>query len=612
MAKVSPHLARKLALLPDKPGVYLWIDEAGVIIYVGKALVLKHRVRSYVTGTPSDSKTARLVKRIADLDYIVTETESEAFTLEANLIKRHRPQYNILLKDDKKYPFIQVSLSEPFPRVTVTRDLVKDGSRYFGPYTDVKALRRTLRHMEWIFPLRTCRRVIPDGEPIYEKACINHQLGLCPAPCIGLVNKNDYRRTVSQLIHFLQGKHGQIIEEMRVEMEHLSEEMRYEEAAKVRDRINELERLKRNQTMYFSDLKDRDIIALYREESIAAIVVLKMIEGKIINKELYPLVQVEEASEEELMNTFLTQYYAGRDDLPHDILLQVEPTEMDVLQNWLHNRLHVPQRGDKNQLIGIARQNAFHYVEETKLSHLRRASRTIVPVQELKDKLQLRKLPRKMVCMDISTIQGTDTVSSAVYFENGKPSKKRYRHFIMQTVEGQNDFASMAETLTRFLRNCQEDPDLKPDLIIIDGGKGQLSAAHAILANSQATDIEMISLAKRIEEVFLPNQSESIILPRNSVALRLLTAIRDEAHRFAITFHRKRRSNRTLTSALDQIKGVGDKTKFLLLKEFGSVEAIKNAKVQEIAKVKGVGPKLAETIVTALQNNEETTAPESS
>ncbi|HNX00463.1 MAG TPA: excinuclease ABC subunit UvrC [Candidatus Cloacimonadota bacterium] len=601
MAEISQALKEKLLLLPDKPGVYQWLDEKKKVIYVGKALNLKNRVKSYVTGVPVDRKTRRLVEHIADLDYIITNTESEAFALEANLIKKYRPKYNILLKDDKRYPFIKITLNEPFPRIIITRDLMRDGSKYFGPYTDVKYLRRTLRSMEWMFPVRNCKRIINDGPPQYERACINYQLGLCTAPCVGKISRKDYRKIINQIMNFLSGKHSIIIEEMKEEMQRLSSEMNFEEAAKFRDRIKEVEKIQNSQTMYFTDEKNRDIIGIYQEENLGAMVVLKMRAGKLINKELYPLTQLEDSTPGELMSSFLGQYYSNVDDLPHDILLQVEPDDFEVMNEWLHKRILLPQRGEKNQLITMARQNAFNYVEEQKLSHLRKTHRTVFPVQELKDRLNLPKLPRKIVCFDISTIQGTDTVASGVFFENGKPLKKQYRHFIIKTVSGQDDFASMAETLDRYLKNVQEQENEKPDLIIIDGGKGQLSSANAILKRFDFPDILIMSLAKRIEEIFIPDHSHSIILPRSSSALRLITNIRDEAHRFAITFHRQRRSSRTLVSDLDQIKGVGEKTKFLLLKEFGSVAEIMKAKPEDLAKVKGIGLKLARAIIQQLQ-----------
>ncbi len=597
MAKISEELKTKLRLLPTKPGCYLWKNDKGKIIYVGKAVNLKNRVMSYVSGKPSDSKTARLVSKIADLDYIITNTETEALELEANLIKQHRPRYNILLKDDKRYPFIKVTTKEPFPRVFVTRDYVKDGNKYFGPHTNAGAVRKTMRLMEWIFPIRRCQRLIPADKIVFTKACINYQLGTCTAPCIGKIGVEEYRHIVEQMMRFLKGKHNAIIDELKCEMQEQADKMEFEKAALTRDKIEALQKVQSNRTMFLTDFKDRDIIALAKEEDIAAVVVIKMVEGKVLHKETYPLTQVKESTEAEILSFFLQSYYAQVDDLPHSILLQLEPTDMKILNDWLGNRLTLPQRGEKAQLINVAKLNAFNFVEEQKLAHLRKATRTIIPIQELKELLDLPKLPRKIVCMDISTIQGSDTVSSAVFFENGKPKKNLYRKYIIKTVEGQDDFASMAETLERFLKETNENEPLKPDLIVIDGGKGQLNKAFNQLKKQSDGSISMISLAKRIEEVFVAGHKTSILLPRSSGALRVLVDVRDEAHRFAITFHRQRRSKRTIKSELDNIKGVGEKTKFLLLKEFGSVDGIKHAKVGELTEIKGISLKLASEII---------------
>ncbi|TDF72805.1 excinuclease ABC subunit UvrC [Candidatus Syntrophosphaera thermopropionivorans] len=596
MEKIPEKIAEKLPLLPDHPGIYLWKNAEDEIIYIGKAKSLKNRVTSYFSSTNKDIKTEHLLKYIADLDYILVPTEQDAFILEANLIKRYKPKYNVLLKDDKRYPFVKITLNEPFPRIIVTRDYVRDGSRYFGPFTDTKSLRMTLRNLEWIFPVRTCSRQIPADRIKYQKACINYQLGKCPAPCIGAISQEEYMQIVKRQMRFLEGHHDEILEEFKTEMNNLSEELKFEEAAKLRDRIQAIEHIQKRQVVYSPDSRNTDVIGFYQEENIAICVVLRIVNGMIINKEDYPLANVEENTPEEILAAFLKLYYSNRDELPDEILLPFEPSELEELNEWLQGIISIPKRGEKSQLVAMAKNNAFHLVEEHKLAHLRKANRTIYPIQELKEKLGLPKLPRKMVCLDISTIQGTDTVASAVFFENGKPKKKSYRHFIIKTLDTQNDYAALQETLTRYLKECEENPEMLPDLFIIDGGKGQLNACLEVLNNSNYPDIPIISLAKRIEEIFLPNNSISITLPRSSSALRLLIAIRDEAHRFAITFHRSRRSRRTLISELEEISGIGEQTKFLLLKELGSVEAIKNASPEKLNSIKGIGPKTAEKI----------------
>jgi excinuclease ABC subunit C len=383
-------------------------------------------------------------------------------------------------------------------------------------------------------------------------------------------------------------------------MNECSTKLDFERAAMIRDKIADIQKLNNSRNLFFTDQKNRDVIGVYKEEHLAAVVVLKVLSGKLLNKEVYDMDNVADSTNQQILAAFLQQYYTDKlDNLPARILLQFEPEDMEILNNWLNNKLFVPQRGDKRSIIQIAKDNAFNHVEEQKLKYLRKSNRTIFPIKELKDKLGLRKLPRKMICLDISTIQGTDTVSSLVFFENGKPKKKNYRHFIIKTVSGQDDFASLAETLQRYLAKIEEQE--KPDLIVIDGGKGQLSSALEILEDMQVDNIEMISLAKRLEEVFLPNKKESILLPRSSSALRLLINLRDEAHRFAITFHRKKRSKRILQSDLDRIHGIGDKMKFLLLKEFGSVENIARASLSDLMNIKGMGRKSAEKVLNSLK-----------
>lgn len=598
MIKTSQELEKKLELLPDNPGVYLWKNKEKEVIYVGKAKNLKHRVRSYLQEH-KDRKTRQLQKHIHDLDYIVVSSESNALILEATMIRKYSPKYNVMLKDDKRYPFIKIT-NDPFPKIEKTRTLVKDGSSYYGPYSRFPDIRKILSLLEWIFPLRNCNRTIPKDEIKYTKACINYQLKKCLAPCIGKISYPEYKKLVKNVKDFLQGKHYSLMTSLKEEMQEASDELKFEVAAELRDKIQALEKFSEKQNMFFSDLKNRDIIAVYREESIAAVVVLKMIEGRVNNKELYPLKNVEDESAGALLSYFITDYYSQKDELPDDIIVSTEPDDLDTLNEWLKNKIKVPQKGEKNNLVVIARKNAFMYVEDKKLQGIRSKNRTIFSVQELKDVLKLDRLPRKMVCMDISTIQGEENVSSAVYFENGKPLKKKYRHYIIKSVVGQDDFASMAETITRFLNGCRENSEMTPDLIVIDGGKGQLNAANNILKDYSDLNVQLISLAKRIEEVYIPNHDESIILPKTSSALKLLTHIRDESHRFAITFHRKRRSARTLISQLDNINGVSEKLKFSLLKEFGSVEIIKNATIEELMMIKGIGESTANNILEVL------------
>jgi len=601
MQKITKKIQEKLKLLPLSPGVYIMKNASNKIIYIGKAKVIRNRLRSYFTNAHLDMKTTELVSKVADFEYILTKTEGQAFELEANLIKKHKPKYNIQLKDDKRKPFIKITISKPFPQVFITRELNKNGSKefYFGPYTDTKALRQTMRMLEWIFPIRTCNRKIPEGKPVFKRACMNFQLGKCSAPCIGKISKEEYGQHVKELIQFIKGKNQDLIDDLYKRMSKHSDKLEFEKAAKIRDKIENIQKFNRSKNMFFTDEKNRDVIGIYQEGNRAAVSVLKILSGKLLNKEIYALDNTEGSTSAEIMEAFLKQYYSQKlNELPYRIFLQLEPLEVETINSWLKNKLIIPKKGANKTLISIAKENAFNFVEEEKLKHLRKSNRTIFPIKELKDKLGLKKLPRKMICIDISTIQGSDTVSSLVFFENGKPKKKNYRHFIMETVSGQDDFASMAETMNRYLKKIDENE--KPDLIVIDGGKGQLNKSVKILETLNVDNIEIISLAKRIEEVFLPNRKDSIILPRNSSALRVLVKIRDEAHRFAITFHRKRRTKRTLKSELDEIPGIGEFTKFALLKKFGSVENISKASKVDLMGIKGVGQKSAQVILEYL------------
>ncbi|MCF7911681.1 MAG: excinuclease ABC subunit UvrC [Candidatus Cloacimonetes bacterium] len=602
MAEYQEALRKKLELLPALPGCYLMKDKDDKIIYVGKAKLLKNRVRSYFNNSAKDIKTTELVERIRDFDYIIVNTEKEALVLENNLIKAHQPRYNVALRDDKQFPFIAVT-SDAFPRIFVTRVTPKDGSHYFGPFTDVRALRRTLRLLEWVFPYRTCKRKIIAGENRYKKACINYQMGKCPAPCIGKISEQEYSGIISSVLKFLDGRNEEVISDLSAEMLRASEDLRFEDAGRLRDKIESIRRVNRKRTLFFDDQKNRDVIGIYKEDTRAAIALLKIVEGKLLAKETYKMKNVEKSSEAEIMNAFLSQYYESKlDRLPWRILLQLEPDDYEYLNGILLNKLIIPQRGESMKLVKIAADNAFNRVEEEKLLHLRSKNRTIFPVKDLKDKLNLTKLPRKMICIDISNIQGTDVVASLVYFENGKPKKKNYRNFIIRSFTGQNDFAAMKETMERYFSNIE--PEVKPDLIVIDGGKGQLSSAMQILAELDVNDIEIISLAKRVEEVFLPDHPQSIFLPRSSSALRLLVQIRDASHNAAVGFHRKRRQKRTLRSELDDIAGIGSKTRFLLLRQFGSVEGVKQASKKDLLEIKGIGNQLADKILAGIKKGD--------
>jgi len=620
---LNQKIQAKLDLLPELPGVYMMRDLENKIIYIGKALVLKNRIKSYFSGSLADNKTKHLVSHIEDFEYIITNSEEEAFILEATFIKQHQPHYNILLKDDKKYPFIKIASQEQFPRLSITRDIHQDGSKYFGPFTDSRHLRKLLRELEWIFPYRTCQKNISDEKLTNQRPCLNYQLHKCPGPCIGKISPPEYRSLVEKIIKFITGKNEELVIDLTKEMQELAENLEFEKAAKNRDLIQYLESTVQKQVVYFPDGEDRDIIAFYREDNHVAVTRLRMLKGKISNIEVFNFRNIEEENTENILRAFILQHYSlDREKLPFQILVQIEPEDYTSLNKLFDKKIIVPKRGEYKKLIEIARKNAFDNVENQKLRFLKKTQRTIVPIQELKEFLGLKALPRKIVAIDISTIQGAETVASLVFFENGKALKKQYRHFIIKTVEGQNDCASMAEVMNRYLKHLINDTTQifdhleldhepkqvennlweKPDLIIVDGGKGQLHSAWDILqkfllSNPNLASIEIASLAKRLEEVFRPNQAESIIIPRHHSSLKLITAIRDEAHNFALQHHRKRRNVRTLASKLDQIKGISESKKFILLNHFGSVENIFQASKEELLTIKGVGEKLIQAIL---------------
>lgn len=605
MEKIWHKLKEKIKLMPAKPGVYLMKDADNSVIYVGKALSIKNRVKQYFVGVDNsaksnlDPKTNLLVRKIFDIDYIITNTELEALLLETNLIKKYRPKFNIMLRDDKSHPFIKITLTEEFPRLLITRDFVNDGSKYFGPYTDVHAMRQTVKSIRKLFNLRRCSLDIKSEDIIKKKPCMYYQMRSCSAPCIGVISGNDYRDMVQNIIDFLNGNNSQVVTSLKVLMNKLSSELKFEEAAKVRDKLDYIYKTRQSQNIFFSDRKNRDVIGIYKEENYACVSVLKIFRGQMLNKETYHFSNIMNHSETELMAAFLKQYYHEKINcLPYQIILQIEPSEFEELQCLFRSRLLVPKRGENLKLVLIAKKNAFDNVESLMLSHFRKANRTIYPIQELKEKLKLSSLPRRIVCLDVSTIQGTDTVSSLVFFENGKPLKKNYRHFTIKSIEGQDDFAGMRETMTRYLGKL--DKSEQPDLIIIDGGKGQLNSALSVLEIFNKTDIKIISLAKKYEEIYLPGMKSPVMLPRSSSSLKLLVRIRDEAHNFAIKFHKKKRESRLLNSELDKLKGIGKDKKFLLLNRFGSVENIRNSSIEEISQVKGIGLKTAQTILTGL------------
>jgi len=601
-------MRHKLDTLPSAPGVYLMKDETGKILYVGKAKSLRSRVRSYFQESGVLERGARIelmVRRVADLDVILTQTEQEALILEATQIKAHKPRYNINLKDDKKYPFIRIT-DEPFPRIFWTRDVLKDGSRYLGPYSSARQMRMMLDVMHRIFPVRSCRYDLPDPK---VKLCMEYQIHRCEGPCEGIVSQIDYRKSVNQAVRFLRGDKTSVIRELRERMATASEELKFEVAARCRDQIEALEVYQHRQKMVLEEQIDRDIIGLARHDDEACCTVLEVREGRVVGDKHHFLGGVIEASDAEIISAFIRLFYLQSDFIPRQIHVNVALSDGEELAAWLTSKSDVKvtvaafQRGLKAQAQELAVSNAAHMLEERRLK--REALRDRVPqsVHSLQRDISSPTLPRRIEGIDISNFQGTDTVGSLVVMIDGKPKRSEYRHFRIrsESEQGPDDFASIHEVVTRRISGLRRRGEALPDLLMIDGGKGQLSNAIDALRQLEIYDLPVVGLAKRLEEIFVPGESEPILLPRASASLRLLQVLRDEAHRFAVTHHRKLRTKRTIASGLDDIPGIGPKRRQALLREFGSVRQLREADPEQIAAVKGVSLKLANQLKEHLQ-----------
>ena len=601
-------LEEKLENLPTGPGVYQHKDADGKVLYVGKAKNLRNRVRQYFQKSRSvEPRIDRMLAKATDLDIIVTDSEVEALILEANLIKKLKPRYNVNLKDDKSYPYIVIT-NEPYPRVFVTRQIRRDGSRYFGPYTDVKNVRSALKTVRDIFMIRSCNYFI-DDEVIRKrkiKVCLDYHIKKCEGPCEGLVSQEKYNAMIEQVARLLQGKTETLIQLLREEMERLAGAMKFEEAALLRDRIKGLEAYSEKQKAVALDQIDRDIFAFAAEGDDACGVIFKIRDGKMVGRQHYYMSNVEEKPEAEILETLLQQYYLEADSIPKEIFLSTHIADTDAVQRWLTEKrgeavtLVQPTQGEEAKLVRLSQSNARFLLDELKLQKMKRADYVPHAVKALQRDLRLPKLPRRIECFDNSNIQGSDPVASMVVFVDGKPKKSEYRKFKIKSVVGPDDFASMREIIERrYTRVLQEGLE-RPDLIMVDGGKGQLSSAVEILGKLGLGDQPVIGLAKRLEEVFVPGKSEPEMMPKSSSGLRLLQQIRDEAHRFAITYHRSLRAKRTLQTELDLIEGIGKRRAKELLEAFGSVQGVKFATAEQIAEVVGekVAAKIAEYFST--------------
>ncbi len=588
-------LREKLENLPTGPGVYQHKDAGGKTLYVGKAKNLRNRVRQYFqTSRQVDPRVEVMLSKVTDLEIIVTDSEVEALILEANLIKKLKPRYNVNLKDDKSYPYIVIT-HEPYPRVFVTRQIRRDGSRYFGPYTDVKNVRSALKAVRDIFMIRSCNYLI-DDEVIRKKkikTCLDYHIKKCEGPCEGLVSEARYNAMIDQVASLLEGKTESLITTLTSEMESLAADMRFEEAATLRDRIKGLEAYSERQKAVDIDPLDRDIVAFAAEGDDACGVIFKLREGKMVGRQHYYMGNVEGKEEAEILGTLLQQYYLEAEYVPREIFVSSVLEDIDAVESWLGVKRGEPVKvvhpleGEEAKLVRLSRSNARFLLDELKIQKMKRADYVPHAVQSLQRDLRLEHLPRRIECIDNSNIQGTDPVSSLVVFVDGKPKKSLYRKFKIQSVRGPDDFASMREVVERRYTRLLRDGGELPDLIVVDGGKGQLSSAAEVLDRLGLRSIPVIGLAKRLEEVFLPGNSDPALIPRSSSGLRLLQQLRDEAHRFAVTFHRSVRSKRTLQTELDLIDGIGRKRAKELLEAFGSVQGVKFATAEQLAEIVG-------------------------
>jgi excinuclease ABC subunit C len=617
------ELAKKIKLLPDNPGVYLMKNEAGDVIYVGKAVSLKNRVRSYFQAAQNHSpKVLSLVSQIIDFEYILTDSEIEALILECNLIKKYRPRYNVKLVDDKSYPYVKVTIGEEYPRAYMTRKVVRDGSRYYGPYTDAGGLRETLSLLKIIFPLRTCKQKTVESQ---KRPCLNHHIKRCLAPCTGKVERANYLEMIKNVCLFLEGRQDDLLRELTKRMAAAAESLDFEQAAILRDRLKIINKVVEKQKIVTPDFSEHDVIAIAREGEIACAVVFFIRGGKLIGKEHFILDETSEMEEGEVLSAFVKQYYIQMEYIPGEILLSADLAENPVISAWLEQkrggrvRIRVPKRGDKVKLLEMAVKNAVETLSLYRAQEEKARTKLILALEGLREYLGLSAIPVRIECYDISNTQGTEAVGSMVVFTGGKPDNAQYRRFRIKTVEGSNDFASMQEVIKRrFERARREEEAVKqektdkakakfaqlPNLVIIDGGKGQLSAAREAMCSLGYEAISTFGLAKEQEELFAENCSDPIILPRNSESLYLLQRIRDEAHRFAITYHRNLRGKRSLKSILDDIPGVGSKRRKALVEHFRSMAKLRNATVEELAAVQGISRTVAEAVYEYFQQDD--------
>ena len=601
---IPESLQLKLTALPQEPGVYFLKNAHGKVVYVGKAKSLRARVRTYFQEGYHDGRPqyAAMVNSVRDIDFLVTRTEQEALVLEATQIREFKPRYNINLKDDKKYPVVRIT-KETYPRVVVTRDIVEDGSRYLGPFSNVGAMRTALDLMHKIFPVRSCKYDLPQKG---VTLCMDYHIKRCEGPCEDLVSIAEYRATVNRAVRFLKGHNSEVIRELQERMEEAAEKLNFERAARCRDQISALETVRNRQKVITAELIDRDVVGFSRQDDEACCCVLEIREGRLLGQKLHILGGVMNAVDGEVLSAFLRQFYLHTESVPHEIHLSAQLTDLEEVSSWLGAKssrkltITTPQRGDKLKPLEIANRNAEQALTERQLKREQRRGTLPQSLHALQRDLGLAMPPQRIEAVDISNFQGSESVGSLVVFVDGKSRRSDYRMFKIKSVEGPDDFASIHEVVTRRFRRLQDSDLPLPDLLLIDGGKGQLSSAVAALRELGADAQPVIGLAKRLDEIIVPGASETLYLPRNSASLRLLQTLRDEAHRFALTRHRQLRRKRTLASALDGIPGVGEKRKEALLRQLGSVKRIRQASMEELAAVPSISAALAEVIARHL------------
>jgi excinuclease ABC subunit C len=595
-------LKEQLKTLPARPGVYLFKDEMDRVIYVGKASSLRDRVKSYFNSSARlSSKIERLVDRINDLDAIVTDSEYEALILENNLIKKYRPDYNVLLKDDKTFPYLKIDLKNDWPTVRITRRFHRDGDRYFGPFVSAYSLRQTIKLIRKIFPFRSCNRTITGND---ARPCLEYHIKSCLGPCIGAISREDYNDVIKQVILFLEGKQEQLIQDLKKKMDEASQQLQYEKAALLRDQIQAIENVVENQRLAITVRGDQDAIAMAQTKDLAYMEIFFIRNNKLMGRDYVLLNGVRDEEPCQIMTSFVKQYYSSTSSIPPLILLQFPIDEPDVISKWLSHqtgasvKLRVPQRGIKKQLINIVEENARQGLALYQAKQSKMMESALV-LEELKDRLGLPRMPLRIEGYDISNIRGNQAVGSMAVFSNGQSKRAHYRRFRIKTVSGIDDYAMIQEVLKRrFKRSLAADDkwSAMPDLILIDGGKGHLNAALEILKELQLDSMPAASLAKESEEVFVHGRSEPLNIPRTSAALHLLQRVRDEAHRFALGYHQKLRQKESIASALDSVPGIGPRRKKALLKKFGSVRGIREASLDELSQTTGITNKLAEKI----------------